>query len=111
MTDGNRIVLIYTTFPSLEEAKEVGYALVSQRLAACTNIFPGMIAVFEWEGETDESEETAMIIKTRADLTAQVFEEVKRLHSYTLPALLVLEVSDSSPDFVQWVASQTRSPA
>ena len=50
MTSDDLPVLIYTTFPSLEEAKRVGDALVSARLAACVNMFPGMISIYEWKG-------------------------------------------------------------
>lgn len=110
MSDNDKAAFVYTTFPTLAEAKKVAHALVANRLAACANIFPGMIAVFNWEGKTGEGEETAMIIKTRADLTEQVFEEVKRLHSYSLPALLVIETPAGSAEFLEWIAQETRPP-
>ena len=65
MANDDRPVLIYTTLPSLDEAKRVGDALVAARLAACVNMFPGMISIFEWKGARDEANEVAMIIKTR----------------------------------------------
>ncbi|HET9573961.1 MAG TPA: divalent cation tolerance protein CutA, partial [Methyloceanibacter sp.] len=42
MANEDRVVLIYTTFPTLDDAKRVGEALVAARLAACVNMFPGM---------------------------------------------------------------------
>jgi periplasmic divalent cation tolerance protein len=111
MANGGRPVLIYTTFPSLEEAKRVGDALVAARLAACVNMFPGMISIFEWKGAREEASEVAMIIKTRAELADRVMQETKRLHPYELPALLVLPTEGGSEEYCGWIARQTREPA
>jgi periplasmic divalent cation tolerance protein len=107
MVTKDRPVLIYTTFPSLADAKRVGEALVAARLAACVNMFPGMISIFEWKGEREEANEVAMIIKTRASLAEAVMEETKRLHPYELPALLVLPTEGGSEEYCGWIASQT----
>ncbi|HEU4475429.1 MAG TPA: divalent-cation tolerance protein CutA [Methyloceanibacter sp.] len=110
MANGDRPVLIYTTFPSLEDAKRVGAALVEARLAACVNMFPGMVSIFEWKGAREEASEVGMIIKTRAGLAEQVMQEVKRLHPYELPALLVLPTEGGSEAYCGWIVSQTQSP-
>jgi len=107
MENADRPVLIYTTFPSLEDAKRVGAALVTARLAACVNMFPGMISIFEWMGAREEAKEVAMIIKTRAGLSDQVMAETKRLHPYEVPALLVLPTAGGSPEYCAWIASET----
>jgi periplasmic divalent cation tolerance protein len=110
MANDDHPVLIYTTFPSLDEAKRVGDALVAARLAACVNMFPGMISIFEWKGAREEANEVAMIIKTRASLTEAVFDATKRLHPYELPALLVLPTEGGSAEYCGWIVSQTASP-
>ncbi|MGH6865026.1 MAG: divalent-cation tolerance protein CutA [Methyloceanibacter sp.] len=100
-------VLIYTTFPGLEDAKRVGDALVAARLAACVNMFPGMISIFEWKGTREEANEVAMIIKTRAGVAEKVMGEVKRLHPYEIPALLVLPTEGGSAEYCGWILSET----
>ena len=107
MTSDDRPVLIYTTFPSLEEAKRVGDALVGARLAACINMFPGMVSIYEWKGAREVADEVAMIIKTRASLTEVVLEETKRLHPYELPALLVLPTDGGSAEYCGWILRET----
>jgi periplasmic divalent cation tolerance protein len=107
MANAERPVLIYSTFPSLEEAKEAGEALVAARLAACVNMFPGMISIFEWEGARDTANEVAMIIKTREGLVDKVLAEAKRLHPYDVPALLVLPTEGGSDDYCAWIVSET----
>ena len=109
MTKDDRPALIYTTFPSMDDAKRVGDALVGARLAACVNMFPGMVSIFEWQGAREQANEVAMIIKTRASLTEQVLKETKRLHPYELPALLVLPTEGGSEEYCGWIARQTQS--
>jgi periplasmic divalent cation tolerance protein len=109
MANDDRPVLIYTTFQSLDEAKRVGDALVAARLAACVNMFPGMISIFEWKGARKEASEVAMIVKTRASLVEAVLEETKRLHPYAVPALLVLPTEGGSAEYCGWIVSQTAS--
>jgi periplasmic divalent cation tolerance protein len=111
MANDERPVLIYATFPSLDDAKRVGDVLVAARLAACVNMFPGMISIFEWKGVREEANEVAMIIKTRASLVELVLKETKRLHPYDLPALLVLPTEGGSAEYCGWIASQTKTPA
>ncbi len=105
--DANRVVMIYTTCETTDEAKAIAHELVKRKLAACANILPGMIAVFKWEGVTQDGSEVAMIVKTRAALAEQVTGEIRRLHSYDVPAVAVLEVSGGNPAFLDWIAGET----
>ena len=107
MGNAEQPVLIYTTFGSLEEAKDVGAALVAARLAACVNMFPGMISLYQWGGAREEANEVAMIIKTRSGLTDQVLAETKRLHHYEVPVLLVLPTVGGSEEYCAWIVSET----
>ena len=107
MENGDLPVLVYTTFARLEDAKHVGEALVAAQLAACVNIFPGMISIFEWKGARETANEVAMIIKTRGSLTEAVLTETKRLHPYELPALLVLPTEGGSAEYCAWIMGQT----
>jgi len=110
-SEANRVVMIYTTCETTDEARRIAHELVRRKLAACANIFPGMIAVFEWEGATQEGAEVAMIVKTRAALAGQVTGEIRRLHSYDVPAIAVLEVSGGNPAFLDWIAEETAAPS
>ena len=109
MTKDNSPVLVYTTFARLDDAKRVGEVLVAARLAACVNIFPGMISIYEWQGARETADEVAMIIKTRRSLADAVLAETKRLHPYELPALLVLPTEGGSDEYCGWIVGQTGS--
>ena len=109
MSENDKLVLIYATFPSAAEAERIGGALVDQGLAACVNIFPGMTAIYVWEGKRQRETEVAAIIKTRAQLADRAVAEARKLHPYTNPALVVLPVVGGSQDFLRWIAEQTQN--
>ena len=102
-----KLVLIYSTYASLAEAERIGEVLIDRGLAACVNIFPGMTSIYVWEGKRQRESETAMLIKTRQAAVAKVIAEVRALHSYSNPALVVLPIIEGSSEFLQWIAAQT----
>ena len=107
MSENNKSVLVYSTFPSVAEAERIGGMLVDRGLAACVNIFPGMTAIYVWEGKRQSETEAVMIIKTRAELVDTVIAETRKLHPYDNPALVVLPIAGGSADFLRWIADQT----
>lgn len=107
MDDDDRPVLIYTTFSSQDDATRLGETLVAARLAACVNMFPGMVSIFQWNSALEMADEVAMIIKTREGLKEQVMAETKRLHPYDVPALLVLSTDGGSPEYCAWISAET----
>ena len=104
-----RVVFVYTTYPSIVEAEEAGRALVEQRLAACVNILPGMISHYRWEGKIERGEEVVMLIKTRASLAEAVRAAVKERHSYTTPAILVLPIESIDQSYLAWMMAETEN--
>jgi periplasmic divalent cation tolerance protein len=101
-------IMIYTTFPSESEAKNVGRALVERGLAACVNIFPQMIAIFSWQGKVEEAAEAAMFVKTTTERADEVLAEIKRLHSYSVPSRVILPIIGGAEDYLDWIAQECR---
>ncbi len=108
MQENDKAVLIYSTYPTAAAAEEAGTRLVDQALAACVNIWPGMTSIYVWQGERQRDSEAVMVIKTRAALAEAAIAEAKRHHPYSNPAFLVLPVESGAPDFLRWIADQTR---
>jgi periplasmic divalent cation tolerance protein len=100
--------MIYVTTSSREEALRIGRVVVADRLAACANVLPGITSVYKWQGEVREDVETALILKTRSDLVERLTARVKELHSYDCPCVVALPITDGNPDFLQWIAEETR---
>jgi periplasmic divalent cation tolerance protein len=106
-----RAVFVYTTWPTTVEAEQAGRTLIERRLAACVNILPGMISQYRWEGRVERGEEAVMIVKTRASLADAVSAAVKELHSYTVPAILVIPLESVENNYLRWLMDETREPS
>jgi periplasmic divalent cation tolerance protein len=105
--NNERVVFVYTTWPSIVEAERAGRQLVERRLCACVNILPGMVSLYWWQGAIERGEEAVMIVKTRAVLAEQVRTSVRQMHSYTTPAVLVLPIETTDPDYKKWLLTET----
>ena len=69
--------MAFVTAPDSDKAKEIAGGLVSNKLAACVNIIPGVTSVYEWEGKIENDSEVLMMIKTRSARIGEMTEFVK----------------------------------
>ena len=97
-----RIVL--TTAGSADEAHKIANALVDRKLAACVNIVPQIESVYRWKGNVERAQEWLLVIKTQASAFAGVRAAIQALHSYEMPEVIMLEVSEGDPQYLGWIA-------
>ena len=98
---------IYITVGSKAEAREIGKALLEERLAACVNIIPGVESMFWRQGKIQEESEVILIVKTKESLVQDVIDTVEELHSYDVPCIEVLDVETGSEEYMRWVENST----
>ena len=94
-------VVVLCTFPDIDQARQIGAALVERQVAACVNLFPGVESIYRWEGKTERADEVLGIVKTTryADLEAAILE----LHPYEVPEILALPVAAGSAAYLNWL--------
>ena len=100
----DEVVLVLSTFGSVEEARQVGRTVVDERLAACANLVPGVESIYQWEGEVQTSAEMLVIFKTTGAGYANLEARVRALHSYKVPEIVSFPISAGFPPYLQWVA-------
>lgn len=99
--------LIYTTTPSIAEARKIANILVGERLAACVNMFP-VESLYRWEGELCSEKETALVIKTAKNLVQDTIKKIKSLHSYKVPCIISFDIDNGDKDFLDWIAGEVK---
>jgi periplasmic divalent cation tolerance protein len=107
MDEAGEMIVVYTTFPTESDARKIGGELVGRKLAACVNIFPGMVSIYRWQDAIETGNETAMLVKSRKDLRELVLETLRDLHPYSVPALIVFEPSQVAAAYLAWLCNQT----
>lgn len=104
-----QIVLLYCTAANVAEAEAIAEKLVSERLAACANIIPGMRSLYWWQGRLEKGEEAVLILKTRPDLVEAATTAIKAAHGYSVPCVLPLRVGEGgNPDYIAWLLAETK---
>jgi periplasmic divalent cation tolerance protein len=97
--------LILCTCPDAEVADKLAGALITQKLAACVNILPGVRSVYEWQGEVEISQEQLLLIKSHQDRYAAIETTLQSLHPYQLPEIIAVAIENGSPDYLKWIDS------
>ena len=100
---------VYVTTATVEEAGNIGKALVEARLAACANVIGAIQSYYWWEGAVQQDTEAALILKTRDDLVEALTSMVKELHSYDCPCVVALPIEGGNPEFLAWIDAETKA--
>jgi periplasmic divalent cation tolerance protein len=99
-------VVVLSTCGSPEEAEKIARELVSQRLAACVSIVPGVRSLYQWKGAVEDSQETLLLIKSTRELFPRLKTELSRLHSYEVPEIIALPVVDGAEPYLAWMDAE-----
>jgi len=105
MTDSG---IVCMTASSRDEAERIARSLVEKRLAACVQIGSEIRSLYWWEGRVCDEPEVLFTAKTTAACFDELVEEVKRLHSYSVPEIIFVSIADASPDYRRWIAEVTK---
>ncbi len=98
-----QIQFIYVTTKDMEEATKIARTLVTEHLAACANIVPGMTSIYLWENKLQEEGEVLLFLKSNVSLVEKCIQRIKELHSYEVPCIVCYESKNGNPDYLDWV--------
>lgn len=97
------------TAPSAEVAAAIGRAVVTEGLAACVNVVPGVRSIYRWQGELCDDAEVLCVMKTRAERVAALTDRVVALHPYEVPEVIALPIAAGSAPYLRFVDDATRA--
>ncbi len=102
-----KLVLVYITNPSEEEAERIAKHLLQKKLIACANIFP-IKSLYWWNGEITTDTEFVLIAKTLEENYEKLKKEVEKLHSYTIPCIIKIPAI-SNEKYFEWLRENIKS--
>lgn len=100
-------LLVFSTFPGPDRAREAARALVSERLAACGNVLPGVESIYTWQGQLTEEAETLALFKTTRIAYPALEARLRELHPYEVPEIVAVPLAAGLPAYLRWVAENT----
>lgn len=82
--------------------------IIKNGLAACVNIIPNVVSIYEWKDEIHEDQEVIVWIKTKKASVKHIEKKFKEYHPYEVPAFIVYEMHSGSKEFLLWIDQQTK---
>jgi periplasmic divalent cation tolerance protein len=104
----NNICVVFCTCPDGQVAEKLAALLLEQRMAACVNIIPEIRSIYRWNGEISRDCEVLMVIKTAVKDYAALESCLREHHPYDVPEVVALPVQAGLPEYLAWVAEETR---
>ncbi len=102
--------MVFISASSREEATHIGRVLVTEGLAACCTTLPGVHSQYLWNGVLEESDEVLLFCKTTQAAFSRLEARVRALHSYEVPEILALPITEGSLPYLAWLESTLSPP-
>jgi periplasmic divalent cation tolerance protein len=100
-----KILAVYTTVGSAQDAQTMARSLVERKLVACAQI-SAIESVYTWDGAVQQSPEWRLLFKTTADRYPQVESAILAGHPYELPAVCAVAYEQCHEPFANWVRAE-----
>ncbi|MBM4116715.1 divalent-cation tolerance protein CutA [bacterium] len=100
------LYLVFSTVPAREEGERIAEALVSEGLAACVQLLPGLLSVYRWQGALERSAELLLVAKTLRP--ADCLARLAALHPYQVPEGIAVAASAVLPDYLRWALDSAK---
>jgi periplasmic divalent cation tolerance protein len=99
--------LVLVTAGSEAEAKTIAEALVTEKLAACVNLY-SITSVYTWQSQLQQDPEWQLTIKTHGSRFESLKARVQELHSYEVPEVIAIPIQSGSEPYLNWIAASVQ---
>lgn len=100
-------LFVYITAKDKKQARQIGKALVTEKIVACVNIIDGVNSLYFWEGKFCDDTEAVLVAKTLDTNLERLVKRVKKLHTYKVPCIVALPIVGGNEGFLRWIKSET----
>ena len=103
----NNYCMIEVAFGNIDEVKNAQKELLENRLVASCQIINSN-SVWRWKGEIEASSEYLMILKTKKELVKEIYDVIKKIHSYDCFEFAVIDITSCNNDYLDWIEKETK---
>ena len=96
-------IIVFVTCESNEQAEAIAQAAVTDKLAACVNVLPGIRSCYIWEKKLTWSNEVLLLMKSTRGRFDQLQDRIKGLHSYSVPEIVGVTIDDAFDKYIEWI--------
>ena len=95
--------IVFVTCESKQQAETIAQTVVTEKLAACVNVLPGVRSCYVWEGKLTWSDEVLLLIKTTRGRFDQLEDRIRAMHSYSVPEIVGVTIDDAFEKYAAWI--------
>jgi periplasmic divalent cation tolerance protein len=101
-------ILVFCTVPDPVTARNIADDLLTQKLAACVSLLPGLESHYIWLGKKEISQEILLMIKTQGSLYSDLEVRLRGLHPYECPEIIAIPIEHGFADYLSWIKQSCR---
>lgn len=99
--EAKNIVYIYTTCPTMEEARMIGLSAVQNKLAVSVDYWM-VNSIYPWNKVIQEGDQYMLLLTTQKDLSDKLMEHVEMEHSYSVPVIIKTDTMVTNQSYHFW---------
>jgi len=97
------IKFFYIIASNKNEAEKIATKLLDKKLIACANVISNVNSYFVWKNKIKNSKEIIICGKTISKNQKKIVHAVKSLHSYSVPCVIFLDITNGNKGFLKWI--------
>jgi periplasmic divalent cation tolerance protein len=102
------MMLVFSTFPTEDSAREIVRKLVEERLIACGSLVPIVHSIYRWREAVHDEPEVLAILKLSRAAYPDVQRRLCELHPNELPEIVGIPIDAALPEYLAWVAENSQ---
>ncbi len=99
------MMVVLCTFPDVEKARTVCAEIISEKLAVCVNILPGVESIYIWEREVQRDTEVLAIFKVKMEGFEKLEQAILSKHPYDTPEIVGITADKVEKRYLDWVVA------
>ena len=103
-----KIIILLSTFSTIDEANKISKLAIESKIAACANIFP-INSIYSWNENIENTNEYLVIYKTTDKKIKQLRKFLEENHSYEVPEIIDFELNHTNSKYLDWKIQSTQS--
>ena len=98
----DKYCMIEVAFDNIEEVNKVIDILLSKKLIAGTHVIESN-SVWNWKNKREASKEYLLQVKTKMNRQNDIYNEIRKIHSYECFEFAVYEINSINNDYLKWI--------